>query len=571
MRRLFNIRKKRLAAYLVSAGEDRIPAAPASSPTNSSVRSTRTRRRIALCGLAFGSAFLALGLRLSTVSLFGDQREASAAHAPSAVAARAEILDRTGALLAANLPVIALQVSGKEVWSPQETASTLSKTFPSIDAAELERKLKAGLYAEPLSDLTPADQARAFALGLPGVHFLSRSKRFYPQQRLAAHLVGHLEEGRGGVMGLERVLDGRAPGRPLIASLDIRVQQALVEELAAGVAEYRASAAWGVVLDADTAEVIALASLPDFDPNQPGAAPPDARRNRAVYDRYELGSALKAMTAAAAVDAGVASAASTYDAPASIRVADRVIRDFHPENRMLTFFEVIEKSSNVGMVKMAQDLGVERQRASLKTLGLLDPLPIELAENRPPQAPARWGPVEAATISFGHGISITPLHLAAAYAAVVNGGEYRAPTFLKATDERPAVRAFSARTSETMRNALRHVVTTGTGRNAEVAGYFPIGKTATAEKASAGGYDKDNRISSFIGAFPGDAPRYVVLVSYDEPKPTPRSYGYATAGWNAAPTFSRVVARIAPRLGVMPIKDPWAVASADSSAAGGAM
>lgn len=571
MMQLFRSRRKKAASYLLSSSDDRIPARPSAFAVPAAARTTRTRRRITLCGMAFAAGFGALALRLSTVSLGGAHGTRSVAHSPSPPVQRPEILDRTGALLAANLPVVALQVSGKETWSARETATALAAAFPAVDARDLEKKLNQGLYAEPLSDLTPADQARAFALGLPGVHFLTRTKRFYPQERLAAHVVGHLEEGRGGVMGLEHVLDARGADGPLVASLDIRVQQVLEEELEAGLTEYRATAAWGVVLDSRTGEVIALASLPDFDPNRPGAAPADSRRNRAVYDRYELGSALKAVTAAAAIEAGVASVASTYDAPASIRVADRVIRDFHPENRMLTFFEVIEKSSNVGMVKMAQDLGVERQKASLKALGMLDPLPIELAENRAPQAPAKWGPVEAATVSFGHGLSITPLHLAAAYAAVVNGGEYRVPTFLKAKTARGGRRVFAPRTSETMRNALRHVVTSGTGRAAEVAGYFPIGKTATAEKVAAGGYDADNRISSFVGAFPGDAPRYVVLVSYDEPKPTAKSYGYATAGWNAAPTFSRVVARIAPRLGVMPIKDPWAVASIAASGAGGAM
>lgn len=572
MRNFFRRRHRKVAAYILSGAEDRLPAEAAAHVTSVSGRSTRTSRRIALCSLAFGAAFSALALRLSVVSLGGTHSGEQGARASTTAPARPEILDRNGTLLAANLPVIALQVSGKEVWSPAETAATLAKAFPAINAPELEQKLEKGLFAEPLSDLTPADQARAFALGLPGIHFLTRSKRFYPQERLASHLVGHLEEGRGGVMGLEHVIDKRGVDGPLVASLDLPVQQVLEEELTAGVEEYRADAAWGVILDADTAEVIALASLPDFDPNQPGASPADARRNRAVYDRYELGSALKAMTAAAAVEAGVASINSTYDAPASVRVADRVIRDYHPENRILTFFEVIEKSSNVGMVKMAQDLGIARQRASLKALGLLDPLPIELAENRAPQGPAQWGPVESATISFGHGLSITPLHLAAAYAAVVNGGEYRVPTFLKSAIARPSSRVFSEKTSETMRNALRHVVTLGTGRAAEVAGYFPIGKTATAEKAALGGYDKDNRISSFVGAFPGDTPRYVVLVSYDDPKPTAKSWGYATAGWNAAPTFSRIVARIAPRLGVMPIKDPWAVASAgEAHAAGGGM
>lgn len=553
-------RRKLMRSYVVGD----MPAPPTDAAPPLRARATLSRRRIRLCGLAFGAGFLVLTGRLAVVSLGGDAQASTArgSAARADLAPRPEIVDRNGALLAANLPVIALEIEGKNVWSAEETATKLAGLFPSIDKASLEAKLKDKRYVEVSGDLTPADQARVFALGLPGVLFESRVRRFYPQEGLAAHVVGHMETGGGGVMGLERVLDARKATGPLTASLDIRVQQVLEEELAAGLAEYRAAAAWGVVLDARTAEVIALASLPDFDPNSPGAAPADWRRNRVVYDRYELGSALKAMTAAAAVEAGVASERSTYDAKASIKVADRVISDFHPENRRLTFDEVMEHSSNVGMVIMAQALGADRQKAALRSLGLLDPLPIELAENRAPDAPAHWGPVESATISFGHGISITPLHLAAAYAAVVNGGEYRTPTFLKSKDSRPGRRVFSERTSETLRNALRYVVTVGTGKAAEAPGYFPVGKTATAEKAKAGGYDRENRISSFVGAFPGDAPRYVVLVSYDEPKPTSKSAGYATAGWNAAPTFGRVVSRIAPQLSVMPIeKDPWAVAA----------
>jgi cell division protein FtsI (penicillin-binding protein 3) len=243
---------------------------------------------------------------------------------------------------------------------------------------------------------------------------------------------------------------------------------------------------------------------------------------------------------------------------------------------MLSFSEVIQYSSNIGAARIAADLGPERQRAVFKALGQFDALPIEIAENRPPELPAKWGPVEAATISYGHGISETPLHLLAAFTAVVNGGEYRVPTFVKERDAREGTRVFSERTSATMRRILRRVITEGTASEAEAEGYYPIGKTATADKPRGGRYDVSSRIASFVGAFPGYAPRYTVLISLDEPQATKETFGFATAGWNAAPAFSRLTARIAPTLGVMPASETTAAAgfyngfvSANAAPAGG--
>ncbi len=515
-----------------------------------------------MCAIVSCAAFGALALRLAFVSFNGPADTGALARAAQE-SARPEILDRNGVLLATNLPMIALEIAGGEVWDPAETAKTLAKTFPKIDRVALEKKLREERYVEALDNLTPAEQDAAFALGLPGVRFSARTRRFYPQEALGAHVVGHEEAGRGGVMGLEAFLNGHESEGPLVASIDIRVQQVLEDELDRTITETSAKAGWGAVMDVDTGEIIALASLPDFDPNAPGAAPADWRRNRATYDRYELGSAFKTVTAAAALEAGTASESSVYDARGAYRIADRTIGDFHGENRMLSFSEVIQYSSNIGAARMAADLGAERQRATFKALGQLDPLPIELAENRAPELPARWGPVETATIAFGHGISETPLHLLVAFTAVINGGDYRAPTFLKSapkSEKRAGRKVFSARTSAIMRRVLRRVITDGTAQYAEAAGYFPIGKTATAEKPSRGGYDATTRIATFVGAFPGFAPRYSVLISLDDPQPTKKSFGYATAGWNAAPAFSRLVARIAPALGVMPVNDAIAEA-----------
>ncbi|HBK92847.1 MAG TPA: penicillin-binding protein [Parvularcula sp.] len=510
------------------------------------------RRRILMCGVVFGAVFALMGGRLFAVALATESPGAARIATSAGDGDRREIVDRNGVLLAANLPLRALEIAGNEVWDAGETAAKIGAIVPAIDAEDIRKKLEDKRYVEIRERLTPAQEQAIFALGLPGVRFSARVERFYPQGRTGAHVVGHMEPGKGGVMGLERYLNGAGGAGPLAASIDIRAQEIVEQELGAALEKFHAKAAMGAVMDVATGEVIALASLPDFDPNRPGAAKPDHRRNRAVYDLYELGSALKLLTAAAALEAGTARESSTYDARGSLKIADRVIRDFHGENRILTFSEVIQHSSNIGAARMAKELGVEKLKAAFKAAGMLDTLPIELAERRAPSPPWQWGPVETATVSYGHGISITPLHLLAAATSIVNGGDYRAPTFLKHDTPSAGDRIFSAETSATMRRVMREVVTGGTASLAETPGYFSIGKTATAEKPARGGYDPNARIASFVGAFPGYAPRYAVLVTLDEPQAVEGTFGYATAGWNAAPTYAAIVGRIAPVLGVMP-------------------
>ena len=531
-------------------------------------KAARARSRIAMCAVVFVSIFVALSGRMAFIALGELDPPARLAAAPRADAPRPEIVDRNGAILAADLPMIALEVWGRDVWDAGETAAKLARVLPDVDVLALTQRLAAGQYVEVSADLSPAERQAVFDLGLPGVRFASRTQRFYPQADLAAHLIGHEEPGRGGVMGLEKVVsDGLVETneeKPVRATIDIRVQQILEEELAAGIARFAATAAWGGVIDVETGAILALASLPDFDPNSPGAAAADFRRNRAVYDRYELGSAFKAFTAASALDAGIAKETSTYDARGTYKVADRRISDFHGENRVLNLSEVVQHSSNIGIVRIAEELGVEAQKKYLQRLGLFDTLPIVLAERRKPDLPRKWGPVESATVSYGHGISVTPLHLLAAYAAVVNGGVWRAPVFVDGTPQKSS-KVFSPRTSAVMRRILRRVVSDGTASYADVPGYFPIGKTATADKPSAGGYNRNKRISSFVGAVPGYAPRYAVLISYDEPKPAEGTYGYATAGWNAAPTFASFVTRAAPLLGLSAATEEEALAAFESS------
>ncbi len=550
-------RKRRAAArlYVIEEGV----RTPDPSPGRIAAKSRRgraaevTRRRILMCAVTFGFVFSLMGFRLVAVALGPADGHRSRTAAVNESGARSEIVDRNGVLLASNLPLRALEIAGSEIWDANETASKIAAIVPSVDAADLARKLDQGRYVEIRERLTPEQERAVFELGLPGVRFTSRVERFYPQGATAAHIVGHLEPGKGGVAGLERFLNDANGQGPLIASIDVRAQEIVEQELVAAVRKFRAKAAMGAVMDVTTGEIIALANLPDFDPNEPGAAPAENRRNRAVYDRYELGSALKLLTGAAALEAGTAHEGSTYDARGVYKVADKVIRDFHGENRILTFSEVIQYSSNIGAARMAKDLGTDRLKAALKAAGLLDTLPIELPERREPEPPWQWGPVETATISYGHGVSITPLHLLTMTSSVVNGGVWRAPTFLKTNAPAEGRRIYKAETSAAMRRVMRAVITGGTASLAETPGYFPIGKTATAEKPVRGGYDVNARISTFVGAFPGYAPRYAALVTLDEPQAVEGTFGYATAGWNAAPAFARITQRLAPVLGVMPV------------------
>jgi cell division protein FtsI (penicillin-binding protein 3) len=342
--------------------------------------------------------------------------------------------------------------------------------------------------------------------------------------------------------------------------LDIRIQAMLHRELMAAVREFRAIGAAGVVLDANSGEVVAMVSLPDFDPNDSASAAGETAFNRATKGVYEMGSTFKLFTAAMALDSGTVDLNGGYDASEPIRISRFTIRDFHGKNRWLSVPEIIVYSSNIGAAKMAVDVGTRTQRAYLDRFGLLRPPSLELPEIGTPLTPGRWREINTMTIAYGHGIAVSPLQLVSGVAALVNGGFYVPPTLLKREGDEVigAKRVLSAQTSGQMRGLMRMVVNTGTGRKAAVRGYAVGGKTGTADKLSARGYRKNATISSFVGAFPMDAPRYILLVLVDEPKGNKRTFNYATGGWVAAPAVGRLVERMAPLIGMAPDRKPEA-------------
>ncbi len=523
------------------------------------------RNRLLVTGVVLTLAFSVIGARLVDLTVFkagGEPRLARIDPAAHAAAGRANIVDRNGVILATSLPTAALYADPTAVLNADEATDKLVAALPALNRRSLLAKLKSKTrFVWVARNLTPKQQYRVNRLGLPGFGFQRGERRVYPHGRLASHVLGLTDVDGRGIAGLEQYFDqSLRTGNQIGLALDLRIQAVLREELAKTVREFKAVGATGLVLDVDSGELIALVSLPDFDPNVPGSASGEPTFNRATKGVYEMGSTFKLFTAAMALDSGTVDLSGGYDASQPIQVSRFTIRDFHGKNRWLSVPEIIVYSSNIGAAKMAVDVGTKAQKAYLGRLGLLSRAAVELPEVGKPLTPRRWREINTMTIAYGHGIAVSPLQLASGVAALVNGGLYVPPTLLSKTDGKRAEgkRILSAETSGHMRELMRLVVSNGTGRKADAKGYAVGGKTGTADKLVGRSYGTDAIISSFVGAFPIDSPRYVVLVLVDEPKGNERTFNYATGGWVAAPAVGRIVKRMAMLIGMAPKRQPHA-------------
>lgn len=544
-----------------SAGHSKPRTGSRSSPA---IETGRTRI-LMMVGLAV-FAFTAICVRLVDLAMFQIAEEpatARVAYKAGVAAQRSDIVDRNGVLLATNLTTASLYAKPHEITNGNEIANQLATVLPDLDIRSVAEKLNGhSRFLWIRRNLTPRQQWQVNRLGQPGLDFQTEEARVYPQGALGAHLLGYADIDNNGLAGIEKAYDKslRTNRSPVQVSVDIRVQHALHDELSRAVAEFSATGAAGIILDVRNSEVVALVSLPDFDPNHPSDAAPDQRFNRATLGVYEVGSTFKIFTTAIALETGVVDLSGGYDATHPIRISRFSIRDFHPENRWLSVPEIFMYSSNIGAAKMALDFGGETQRAYLRQLGLLDSLPIALAESGTPMIPRPWRSINTMTIGFGHGIAISALQLAAGAAAAINGGLYNSPTFVKGhqnTSETNPVghRVFSEATSLQMRKLMRLAVEKGTGRKGAAPGYLVGGKTGTAETLSAGNYSSDKLLSSFVGAFPINDPRYLVLVMLDGPSGNTKTHGFASGGWTAAPVVSRVIQRMAPFVAIAPVDE----------------
>ncbi|WP_086616988.1 peptidoglycan D,D-transpeptidase FtsI family protein [Erythrobacter tepidarius] len=525
--------------------------------------------RVRVLWVVAGFALVALTalVRIASLALAGQGPERTSLE-DALLPPRGEITDRHGVPLARAFPAYALWFDPKAmgdtgsplVRSPREVARALKAIFPDIDEARMAQRLASGRPGYLRRRILPEEANKVFALGEIALEIPRETDRHYPQGTLAAHVLGYVVEGEGGKVGMEEVLERRLThpdlrGEPVSLSLDVRVQGALEDELRRGMLATNAIGAAGVVLDVQTGEVMAMASLPEFDPNVAGASGATNVFNRVTNGVYELGSTFKPLTVAAAMDAGVVRDLGQPWNAAPVPVGRRTIKDSHPMGPSLNVPQALVHSSNTVTARIADALGPERMRRAMIDLGM-DRRPfIELpARGRPifPRGP--WSRVTNMTVGFGHGLAVSPLHLASAYAAMVNGGIWRPATLMKLDPAKVprGRRVFKESTSSRMRQMLRMISLYGTGRNADAKGYRVGGKTGSAEKASAGGYNKTALVSSFAAAFPMDAPRYVVVVVIDEPKATLASSFQRTAAFTAAPVVGRLVPRIGPMLGVQP-------------------
>ncbi len=521
-----------------------------------------TRARVRLIGIA---ALFALGMSLIVLKLvyygLGGTGEFGPAAHTGLVTARADITDRNGVPLAQTIDAWSVAVRpGALINPPAELAPRLHDLMPERSTAEYLRLLTGKrrfvyLRRRAMPDLI----ARVNALGETGIAIEAEPERLYPQATLAAHVLGYNNIDNHGLAGMERVLDDRLidPARldePVALTIDTRVQAAMESELYGAMVRQRAIGATGVVLDAATGEVVALASLPVFNPNKIDGSPVEARRNNVTQSVYELGSTFKPLTIARALDNGSTTLQRRYDATAPLAIGRFHISDDHAQRRWLNPVETLIHSSNIATARIADGQGAGEMQALFRSLGFDEPAHIELKERGAPLWPQHWARVTTMTTGYGHGIAVSPLHLATAYAALVNGGLWRPATLLRVPPGHVARgrRVFSAHTSDVMRSLLRLNVLEGTGKNAEAPGFRVGGKTGTAEKAGVGGYSRSKNVSTFAAAFPMDAPRYVVIAMLDAPQGSSESYGLTTAGWTAAPVVGRVVSRIGPMLGVYP-------------------
>ncbi len=542
------------------------------------MRMDKSRQRLILLGAVFLGLYGTIGGRLVQLAIAPDNPQSlRRAAGESIAAARPDIVDRNGVVLATDIRTVSVFAEPRRIIDKDEAVELLTAVLPDLDPRELREKLGSRRgFVWIKREITPRQQQEVHRLGLPGIGFLPEHKRVYPNGIAAAHILGFANVDNVGIAGIEKYIDNlgladlngagfsitAADLKPVRLSIDIRAQHALRDELFKGIEKFKAKAGAGMILDVNTGEVVALASLPDFDPNNPVDALAPDRINRIMVGVYEMGSTFKALTTAMGLDSGKININSTLDARQALRYGKFSIGDYHPTRRVLTVPEVFIHSSNIGTARIALGVGVNGHKDFLKKMGQLDRMRTELPESAEPIVPARWGELNTMTIAFGHGLAVAPIQAVAATAALMNGGKLITPTFLARTETdaaKVATQVIRPETSEAMRYVMRLNAVKGSATKAAIPGYFVGGKTGTAEKVIGGRYAKNRLFTTFMAVAPADAPRYLFLTVLDEPQGLPETHGFATSGWNSAPVTGAVIERVAPILGLPPRFEPPAM------------
>ena len=540
-------------------------------------------RLLVLC-LGFMAVYGMIGVRMGVLAGTEPVEPRAAVRGAEILASRADITDRNGRILATNMQTYSLYVQPKDMVDPARVATELAAIFPELDAEKLERRFTDGRsFMWVRRVLSPEQMQLVHDIGDPGLLFGPREMRLYPNGAIAAHVLGGAAFGAEdvnsaevvGTAGIEKALDDRLrdPAQvatPLALSLDLTIQNTVEEVLGTGMTMMNAKGAAAILMNVKTGEIISLVSLPDFDPNDRPAAPTSGDPgdsplfNRAVQGVYELGSTFKIFAVAQAMELGLVNPETMFDVTPPLRMGRFKISEFEGKNYgpLLSVSDIIKKSSNIGTARIALLIGGERQKAFLTALGLLSPSPIEVAEAKSgkPLFPKKWPEIVTITAGYGQGISSSPMNLAAAYATIANGGVTVTPTLLLRAAPPQGNRVMSAETAKAAVAMLRLVVTDGTASLGDVPGYFVAGKTGTADKPKpGGGYYDDKVINTFASMFPANDPKYVLVVTLDEPVETSGAKPRRTAGWTSVPVAAEIIRRVAPLMGMRPAVEPGAM------------
>ena len=530
----------------------------------------KSGQRIKLVALAFAGLYMVIGGKLIWLAAKPDpasvHREAMAEQSR----ARPDIIDRNGEVLATDVRINSLFAEPNRIVDKDEAVELLTAVLPDVNAKELRAKLSTRKgFVWVKRGISPAERDEVFRLGLPGVGFLPEHKRIYPNGPIGAHVLGSTDKDNKGIAGIEKHIDSlglnelsgagfrmtQADLKPIRVSLDLHATHAVRDELLKGMKTFKAKAAAAAIMDVNTGEMVALASLPDFDPNNPAEALENKNINRMSVGVFEMGSTFKALTLAMALDSRRVKLNTRIDARQALALGRFRIRDFHAQARALTVSEVFTYSSNIGTGRLALMLGVDHHRKFLGKLGQTSRMRTELPESAEPIVPKRWGELNTATIAFGHGLAVAPLQAMMAVSSLVNGGKLVKPTFLNnESGETPAdaTQVIAPETSEMMRYLMRLNAEVGSARKIDIAGYFAGGKTGTANKVVNGRYSNDRVLTTFTAIFPSDKPKYLVLTLYDEPQGVPETKGQRTAAWNSGFVTGKIIERVSPILGLPP-------------------
>ena len=525
------------------------------------------RRRVGLLMFGFAAVYLVIGGRLMQYGYAHPENTSSIIPPDRLMAARPDILDRNGQVLATDIRTVSLFAEPHKIVDADEAVEKLATVLPDVDARDMYRKLSSKSHFQWLRrQLTPKQQSQILALGIPGIGFRPEIRRFYPGGSTAAHIVGFVNIDNRGMAGMEKYIDNQglaeladlgmtsnARLEPVKLSIDLRVQNIVHDVVANAQVNFKGKSAGAVVLDVETGEVLGMASYPDFDPNKPEEGAKDGWLNRMSNGTFEMGSTFKSFTLAMGLDTGRIKLSDSFDARYPIKIGGFTIKDFHGQSRFLSVPDIFKYSSNIGTAKIIDVVGIPEQKEYLTRLGLLTKMKTELPEVKMPSQPREWKKINSITISFGHGVATTPLQTAVAGAALVNGGRLIEPTFLPRTIEQAdevAEAVLKPTTSADMRYLFDYNGKFGSGRGARIPGFDVGGKTGTADKVVNGRYDSKLNFNAFLGAFPMGKPRYVVLSFIDEP--LTGEQGGTISAYTALPIVRDIIRRTAPILGVEP-------------------